>query len=220
MLPKKEEILSYLKNERAEDLKKLIRNLDYKQFAAILGAAIPDIGVDVEIISEIYKRGGNMEYVPSGLNIHHLPALAVDSPVKGHEKDGIKYEFSPWTARSGWYAVMKNSRIAAGDPLSQAKEFNQLIASLGIKSRIFIPDAVAIVFLVRKMENINGAAAGCFLSSDKPTRTGTVLINLVDNSNEYVVFLKMENSKGERYLSVEPRHWESESAVAPIFRVC
>ncbi len=220
MLPKREELPGYLKNKQAEDLKKLFNLLDYKQFASVSGAGIADIVANVETIAEIYEHGGSVEYVPAGLDICHLPALAVDSPVKGFEKDGVKYEFSPWSARAGWYAVMKNSRIAADDPISQMREINELAASLGIASKVLIPDAAAIVFLVRKAEKINNTAIECFLPAGRPTRTGTVLINLVDYSNEFIVFLKTENSKGERYVSLEPRHWASESAVAPIFRVC
>ena len=220
MFLKDEEILSFLKKKQAEDLKKLYNQLDYKQFAMIANAEIPDIAADVGIIRNIYERGGSAEYVPPGLDIRHLPALAVDSPVKGFEKDGIKYEFSPWVAVAGWYAVMTNSRIAAGDPASQMKEIRKLAASLGVVSRVLIPDVAAIVFLARKTEKINKTAIDCFLPAGKPTRTGTVLINLADYSNDYVVFLKTANLKGERYVSLEPRHWASESAAAPIFRVC
>ena len=54
--------------------------------------------------------------------------------------------------RGGWYAVMTNSRIAAGDPASQMKEIRKLAALLGVVSRVLIPDVAAIVFLARKTE--------------------------------------------------------------------
>lgn len=225
MFLKKDETLGYLKTKQTEELKRFFNNhLDFKQFAAVANAGVSDIAADVKIAREIYERGGSAEYVPPGLDIHHLPALAVQGCLTGgYEREGekgIKYHFSPWSARAGWYAVMKNSRIDAEKPALQMKAINELAASLGIDSGVLIPDIVTIVFLLRKMEKINNLAVGDFLPAGKSARTGTVLSGSLDNSNEYVVFLKTEKIGDERYLSLEPRQWESNGAVLPIFRIC